>query len=63
MTYLDRFARDEGGAVTVDWVVLTGALVTMGMLVVNSIAGGVGDLSTGVGATLAGAEVASLSFD
>lgn len=27
MTALRRFAQDEGGAVTVDWVVLTAALV------------------------------------
>lgn len=27
----DRFARDESGAITVDWVVLTAALIAIGM--------------------------------
>ncbi len=30
---LPRFLRDEGGAVTVDWVVLTAALVGLVMVV------------------------------
>lgn len=43
-----RFARDEDGAVTVDWVVLTAALVGLGVLVVNTVASGVLDTSRGI---------------
>ena len=40
-----RFARDEDGAVTVDWVVLTAAVVGLGMAVGAAIRGGVQDLT------------------
>ncbi|MHA3977708.1 hypothetical protein ACW9UR_08510 [Halovulum sp. GXIMD14794] len=36
-----RFEQDEDGAVTVDWVVLTAALVTLGLIVMNIIRGGI----------------------
>ncbi|MGR3542000.1 MAG: Flp family type IVb pilin [Hasllibacter sp.] len=39
------FARDEDGAVTVDWVVLTAAVVGLGMAVGAAIRGGVQDLT------------------
>jgi len=32
------FCRDESGAVTVDWVVLTAAVIGMGMLVLIPVA-------------------------
>lgn len=35
---LDRFYSDETGAVTVDWVVLSAAVIGMGMLVLTPIA-------------------------
>lgn len=41
-----RFARDEDGAVTVDWVVLTAAIVSLGMLVVAALTGSMGQLTT-----------------
>ncbi|NUH63729.1 hypothetical protein HTT03_09810 [Sulfitobacter sp. S0837] len=34
---LKRFARDEDGAVTVDWVVLTAAVVGLAVAVFSSI--------------------------
>ena len=34
----EKFRSDESGAVTVDWVVLTAAVVGLGMLVLNPIA-------------------------
>lgn len=37
---LRRFMRDEAGAVTVDWVVLTAAIVGIGMVVLYPIARG-----------------------
>ncbi len=34
------FKNDESGAVTVDWVVLTAALVGLGLLIINTITPG-----------------------
>ncbi len=39
------FKKDESGAVTVDWVVLTAAIVGLGMVVMTTVGGGV----TGLG--------------
>jgi Flp pilus assembly pilin Flp len=36
-----NFTTDESGAVTVDWVVLTAALVGLGILVITTISGGI----------------------
>ena len=38
LQYLAKFLNDEEGAVTVDWVVLTAAVVGLGMLVLYPIA-------------------------
>ena len=59
--HIKNFAADESGAVTVDWVVLTAAIVGLGIAVVASVRTGTTDigeaiettLSTGAG-TLAG---------
>jgi len=40
-TIRTRLAEDEDGAVTVDWVVLTAAIVTVGLVAVSVIRGGV----------------------
>lgn len=50
--FFRRFSRDETGAVTVDWVVLTAALVGLAGLVVLTVARAALDSSTGVGAHL-----------
>jgi Flp pilus assembly pilin Flp len=39
------FKKDESGAVTVDWVVLTAAIVGLGMVVMTTVGGGI----TGLG--------------
>ena len=39
---IKTFAADESGAVTVDWVVLTAAIVGLGIAVVASVRSGVG---------------------
>lgn len=49
MQFLKRFRTfraDEDGAVTVDWVVLTAAVVGLGVAALGAIKGGVGSLST-----------------
>ena len=42
---LKSFARSESGAVTVDWVVLTAALVGLGLAVTNTVSDGLESLS------------------
>ncbi len=37
MNILKSFMNDESGAVTVDWVVLTAAIVGLGMLVMTQV--------------------------
>lgn len=51
------FLRDEHGAVTVDWVVLTAAIVGLGLAVIVLVADGATDLSAGVGANLTNMEI------
>ena len=52
------FKNDESGAVTVDWVVLTAAIVGLGMVVMTTVGGGIeslsGDIVTELDATTAG---------
>ncbi|MEO8241256.1 MAG: hypothetical protein ABI832_03035 [bacterium] len=45
---LRAFQRDEAGAVTVDWVVLTAAIVGLGMVVLIPIAYSSGNAAQGV---------------
>lgn len=45
---LTSFIRAESGAVTVDWVVLTAALVGLGMATTAVVSGGVSDLSSDI---------------
>lgn len=51
--FIKKFRKDEEGAVTVDWVVLTAAVVGLGVAGVSTVSGGVNTLassiSTGVG--------------
>lgn len=46
--YLYSFLSAEDGAVTIDWVVLTAAVVGMGFAVIAMIAGGALDHSGGL---------------
>jgi Flp pilus assembly pilin Flp len=46
------FANDEAGAVTVDWVVLTAAIVGLGIVVMTTVGGGIENLSTDVAADI-----------
>ena len=51
LNLIKTFSNDESGAVTVDWVVLTAAIVGLGIAVIYSVSGGVQDL----GGRIAGA--------
>ena len=51
------FLKSESGAVTVDWVVLTAAIVGMGVIVITTVANGALDHSSGLNNHLANADV------
>ncbi len=57
---IKSFAANESGAVTVDWVVLTAAIVGLGIAVIASVRGGVGTLATNISTSLSTATVAPL---
>lgn len=59
---IKNFRNDESGAVTVDWVVLTAAIVGLGIAVLTSVSGGVGDMSTDIANGLSSQGVKSYSF-
>ncbi|KAJ02162.1 hypothetical protein JQT66_15935 [Sulfitobacter mediterraneus] len=40
MNFIKNFRKDENGAVTVDWVVLTAAVVGLAVAAYSSISGG-----------------------
>jgi len=44
-TFMKSFIASEDGAVTVDWVVLTAAVVGLGIAAVAAVKGGVDSLS------------------
>ena len=43
-----KFHADEAGAVTVDWVVLTAAIVGLGMVVMKIVGGGIEGLGNDI---------------
>lgn len=52
MNVFKAFTKDESGAVTVDWVVLTAAIVGLGMVVMTTVGGGLENLSGSVASSL-----------
>ncbi|MES2914466.1 MAG: hypothetical protein V4753_05030 [Pseudomonadota bacterium] len=63
MTKFAAFLKDDTGAVTVDWVVLTAAIVGLGLLVFNFVRPGVSNLAQGIGDNLNDARNCLLSDD
>lgn len=53
MKFLSVFMSDESGAVTVDWVVLTAAIVGLGIAVLTSVGGGTTTLANKVSSHMA----------
>jgi len=51
---IKTFIADEDGAVTVDWVVLTAALVGLGIAVLAAVETGLADLSGDIASELEG---------
>ncbi|MFD0980237.1 Flp family type IVb pilin [Tropicimonas aquimaris] len=56
-TLIKTFRNDEDGAVTVDWVVLTAAIVGLGIAVLAAVSGGVSDLSNDISSQLAQSQI------
>lgn len=61
MNLIKNFAKDEAGAVSIDWVVLTAAIVAMGVAAGSAVRTEVSTLSTGI-ATSAAATNETTSF-
>ena len=49
---IKTFKADEDGAVTVDWVVLTAAIVGLGIAVLTSVSGGTKTLASKISGNL-----------
>ena len=52
MKLFNAFLKDESGAVTVDWVVLTAAIVGLGIAVLSTVGDGTTDLADKVSSHL-----------
>ena len=61
MKMFNEFLNDESGAVTVDWVVLTAAIVGLGIAVLSSVGGGTTDLAESISQSLSDGSVRDLS--
>jgi len=61
MKLFTKFANDESGAVTVDWVVLTAAIVGIAIAVITLISGGIEDAANGINAELGTASAIDFS--
>lgn len=53
MNLIKNFAKDEAGAVSIDWVVLTAAIVAMGVAAGSAVRTEVSTLSTGIATSAA----------
>ena len=54
LKFIEKFRRDEDGAVTVDFVVLTAAIVVLGLAVGGAISSGAEDLANDIETELDG---------
>ena len=55
---VSRFVRDDSGAVTVDWVIVSGIVVGLAIGAIASVQSGVVNLAVGVESTLEDTTVA-----
>ncbi|UWQ13375.1 hypothetical protein K3556_10470 [Aliiroseovarius sp. M344] len=56
---IKTFQADEDGAVTVDWVVLTAAIVGLGIAVLTSVSGGTTSLAGKISSSLSAMSIMS----
>lgn len=59
MNIFKNFAKDESGAVTVDWVVLTAAIVGLGLAVMSIVGPAISTAASGVSTNIAKAATAA----
>jgi len=59
LNMIKNFAADESGAVTVDWVVLTAAIVGLGLAVMTVISNSTETLTKKVGTAMDGMTVST----
>ncbi|MCC5983978.1 MAG: hypothetical protein JJU42_06405 [Rhodobacteraceae bacterium] len=57
---IENFRNDESGAVTVDWVVLTAAIVGLGIAVVASVRSGTETVAGQIDDSLSSATISNL---
>ena len=62
LDYLKTFRADEDGAVTVDWVVLTAAIVGLGIAVLAAVRTGTVNMAKDIGTSMDNASVPTISF-
>jgi len=55
--FIGNFCKDEDGAVTVDWVVLTAAVVGLAAVAYNQVSSGASELAKSVETALSGVTV------
>ncbi|WP_316016045.1 hypothetical protein [Roseobacter sp. HKCCA0434] len=58
--FFSKFAKDESGAVTVDWVVLAGAVVALALGVVATVRGSVESAATRINTQMGAAVTSTL---
>ena len=58
-----NFLSDDSGAVTVDWVVLTAALVGLGLAVMGVVRGGVEDITNDIDGELMRDDIIQVAFE
>jgi Flp pilus assembly pilin Flp len=61
MTKISAFLKDEAGAVTVDWVVLTAAIVGLGLLIFSFVRPAVSNVAQQIGVELEDAKTCMTS--
>ncbi|PSK87072.1 hypothetical protein CLV79_103119 [Limimaricola soesokkakensis] len=54
LNFFKKFSRDEAGAVTVDWVVLTAAIVGLGVAIMTQVTTGAKTLAGDISSDLSG---------
>ena len=59
LNFIKNFRRDEDGAVTVDWVVLTAAIVGLGIAVLTSVGNGTTALGDKISSQLSAQTIVS----
>jgi len=63
MNFFNKFRKDEDGAVTVDWVVLTAAIVGLGIAILATVTDGVEDLASEIDTELSAGDINALTFE